>query len=45
MMVVNTELVCIDGCIKKRNGLLTEPNEGLIRREGREAIVRLIALQ
>ena len=41
----NVEMVCIDGRIRKRNGVLTEPNEGLIRREGREAIARLAALQ
>jgi cytosine/adenosine deaminase-related metal-dependent hydrolase len=41
----DVEMVCIDGRIKKRNGILTEPNEGLIRREGREAIARLAALQ
>jgi hypothetical protein len=38
------EMVCIDGRIKKRNGVLTEPNEGLIRREGAEAIAHLGAL-
>lgn len=37
----DVEMVCIDGRIKKRNGVLIEPNEGLIRREGREAIARL----
>jgi hypothetical protein len=41
----DVELVCIDGRIKKRNGVLTEPNEGLIRREGREAISRLAGQQ
>jgi cytosine/adenosine deaminase-related metal-dependent hydrolase len=35
------DLVVIDGRIKKRNGVLTEPNEGLIRREGAEARARL----
>jgi cytosine/adenosine deaminase-related metal-dependent hydrolase len=34
-------LVAIDGRIRKRNGVLTEPNEGLIRREGAEAVARL----
>lgn len=34
-------LVAIDGRIRKQNGVLVEPNEGLIRREGREAIARL----
>ncbi|WJR76580.1 hypothetical protein [Bradyrhizobium sp. NP1] len=34
-------LVCIDGRIRKRNGILTEPNEGLIRREGGDALARL----
>jgi cytosine/adenosine deaminase-related metal-dependent hydrolase len=34
-------LVAIDGRLRKQNGVLTEPNEGLIRREGRDAIVRL----
>jgi len=37
----DVELVAIDGRIKKRNGVLTEPNEGLIRREGAEAVARL----
>jgi cytosine/adenosine deaminase-related metal-dependent hydrolase len=41
----DVEMVCIDGRIRKRNGVLTEPNEGLIRREGREAIARLATLQ
>jgi len=39
------EFVCIDGCIRKRNGVLTEPNEGLIRREGAEAITHLGVLR
>jgi cytosine/adenosine deaminase-related metal-dependent hydrolase len=34
-------LVSIDGRLRKRNGVLTEPNEGLIRREGEAAIARL----
>lgn len=34
-------LVAIDGRLRKQNGVLTEPNEGLIRREGRDAIARL----
>lgn len=33
--------VSIDGRLRKRNGVLTEPNEGLIRREGEVAIERL----
>lgn len=33
--------VAIDGRIRKQNGILVDPNEGLIRREGREAIARL----
>lgn len=37
----DVELVAIDGRIKKRNGVLTEPNEGLIRREGAEAAAHL----
>lgn len=37
------ELVAIDGRIRKRNGVLTEPNEGLIRREGADSIARLRA--
>jgi predicted amidohydrolase YtcJ len=37
----NVDLVAIDGRIKKRNGVLTEPNEGLIRREGADATTRL----
>ncbi len=36
-------LVSIDGRLRKQNGVLVEPNEGLIRREGREAIARLRA--
>ena len=36
-------LVSIDGRLRKQNGVLTEPNEGLIRREGEEAIARLRA--
>jgi cytosine/adenosine deaminase-related metal-dependent hydrolase len=40
----DVELVAIDGRIKKRNGVLTEPNEGLIRREGADATARLGAL-
>jgi cytosine/adenosine deaminase-related metal-dependent hydrolase len=35
------EFVAIDGRLKKRNGVLTEPNEGSIRREGAEALARL----
>jgi cytosine/adenosine deaminase-related metal-dependent hydrolase len=34
-------LVAIDGRLRKQNGVLTEPNEGLIRREGEDAIARL----
>jgi hypothetical protein len=34
-------MVAIDGRLRKQNGVLTEPNEGLIRREGHEAIARL----
>ena len=34
-------MVAIDGRLRKQNGVLVEPNEGLIRREGREAIARL----
>jgi len=41
----DVDLVCIDGRIKKRNGVLVEPNEGVIRSEGREAIARLVAMQ
>jgi cytosine/adenosine deaminase-related metal-dependent hydrolase len=41
----DVEMVCIDGRIRKRNGVLTEPNEGLIRHEGLEAIARLVAVQ
>lgn len=37
----DVELVAIDGRIRKRNGVLTEPNEGLIRREGADATARL----
>ena len=40
----DVDLVVIDGRIKKRNGVLTEPNEGLIRREGTDATARLGAL-
>jgi 5-methylthioadenosine/S-adenosylhomocysteine deaminase len=36
-------LVSIDGRLRKQNGVLTEPNEGLIRREGDDAIARLRA--
>jgi cytosine/adenosine deaminase-related metal-dependent hydrolase len=36
-------LVAIDGRLRKQNGVLTEPNEGLIRREGRDAVGRLRA--
>jgi cytosine/adenosine deaminase-related metal-dependent hydrolase len=36
-------LVSIDGRLRKQNGVLTEPNEGLIRREGEDAIARLRA--
>ncbi len=35
------EMVCIDGRVRKRNGVLLDPNEGLIRREGVETIGRL----
>ncbi len=35
------EMVCVDGRVRKRNGVLLEPNEGLIRREGAEAIARV----
>lgn len=41
----DVDLVCIDGRIRKRNGVLVDPNEGVIRREGEEAIARLIARQ
>jgi cytosine/adenosine deaminase-related metal-dependent hydrolase len=34
-------LVAIDGRLRKRNGVLTEPNEGLIRREGEQAMARV----
>jgi cytosine/adenosine deaminase-related metal-dependent hydrolase len=37
----DVDLVAIDGRIKKRNGVLTEPNEGLIRREGANSTARL----
>jgi hypothetical protein len=37
----NVVLVCIDGRIRKRNGVVVEPNEGLIRKEGQEAIAHL----
>ena len=37
----DVDLVVIDGRIRKRNGVLTEPNEGLIRREGADAAARL----
>jgi cytosine/adenosine deaminase-related metal-dependent hydrolase len=36
-------MVAIDGRLRKQNGVLVEPNEGLIRREGCEAIARLRA--
>lgn len=36
-------LVAVDGRLRKQNGVLTEPNEGLIRREGQDAISRLRA--
>jgi cytosine/adenosine deaminase-related metal-dependent hydrolase len=36
-------LVSIDGRLRKQNGVPTEPNEGLIRREGEDAIARLHA--
>jgi cytosine/adenosine deaminase-related metal-dependent hydrolase len=36
-------LVAVDGRLRKQNGVLTEPNEGLIRREGQDAITRLRA--
>ena len=36
-------LVSIDGRLRKQNGVLTEPNEGLIRREGEDAIAWLRA--
>lgn len=35
--------VAVDGRLRKQNGVLIEPHEGLIRREGREAIERLRA--
>jgi cytosine/adenosine deaminase-related metal-dependent hydrolase len=38
-------LVAIDGRLRKQNGVLTEPNEGLIRREGEEVIARLRAMR
>lgn len=41
----DVDFVCIDGRVKKRNGVLVEPNEGVIRCEGREAIARLVAMQ
>ena len=34
-------LVTIAGRLRKRNGVLTEPHEGIIRREGVDAIGRL----
>jgi cytosine/adenosine deaminase-related metal-dependent hydrolase len=37
-------LVAIDGRLRKRNGVLTDPNEGVIRREGADAIARLRAM-
>jgi cytosine/adenosine deaminase-related metal-dependent hydrolase len=36
-------LVAIDGRLRKQNAVLTEPNEGLIRSEGQDAITRLRA--
>jgi hypothetical protein len=36
--------VAVDGRLRKQNGVLTEPNEGLIRREGGHAVARLRAL-
>jgi cytosine/adenosine deaminase-related metal-dependent hydrolase len=36
-------LVAIDGRLRKQNEVLTEPNEGVIRREGEDAIARLRA--
>jgi cytosine/adenosine deaminase-related metal-dependent hydrolase len=44
MTADRVEFVCVDGRIKKRNGVLTEPNEGLIRSEARDALTRLMAL-
>jgi hypothetical protein len=35
----NVVLVCVDGRLRKRNGVIVEPNEGLIRKEGREALM------
>jgi len=43
MTANRVQLVCVDGRIKKRNGVLTEPNEGLIRSEARDALSRLKA--
>jgi cytosine/adenosine deaminase-related metal-dependent hydrolase len=37
----NVVMVCIDGRIRKRNGVVVEPGESLIRREGQEALARL----
>jgi cytosine/adenosine deaminase-related metal-dependent hydrolase len=34
----NVVLVCADGRLRKRNGVIVEPNEGLIRQEGQEAL-------
>ena len=34
----NVVMVCIDGRIRKRNGVVVEPSEGLIRKEGQEAL-------
>jgi 5-methylthioadenosine/S-adenosylhomocysteine deaminase len=38
-------LVSIDGRLRKQNSVLTEPNEGLIRREGEDAVARLRAMR
>lgn len=37
----NVVMVCIDGRIRKRNGVVVEPSEGVIRKEGQEALARL----
>ena len=43
MAATRVEFVCVDGRVKKRNGVLTEPNEGLIRSEARDALTHLMA--
>jgi cytosine/adenosine deaminase-related metal-dependent hydrolase len=37
----NVVLVCIDGRVRKRNGVVVESSEGLIRKEGQQAIAHL----